>query len=131
MHRLHLPWELEAQEDTKLVRTALCLQLKADKELIREGGKRKVKKSMCYVLECVCACMCVCVCVCVCVFYRISHILVKLDKQKCFSTIMIYNVRTKRSSVKLNINNCNVAFLLLFFLQLSIVSIYRNDFLRC
>ena len=52
-------------------------------------------------------------CVFVCV-YRISHILMKLEK-KCFSAMMTCNVRTEMSSATLNINNYNATFICTFF----------------
>lgn len=53
-----------------------------------------------------------------CVFlcmYRISHILMKLEKLKCFSAMMTCNVRIEMSSAMLNINNYNVTFICTFF----------------
>jgi hypothetical protein len=79
-----------------------------------------MKESVCYVwgLECVFVCV-----------YRISHILMKLEKLKCFSAMMTCNVRTEMSSAMLNINNHNVTFICTFFFSLTLyISNYLNDF---
>ena len=68
-------------------------------------------------------------CVFVCV-YRISHILMKLEKLKCFSATITCNVRTEMSSATLNINNYNVTFICTFFSLTLYISNYLNDFRR-
>lgn len=56
----------------------------------------------------------------------------KSEKLKSFTRMVISNVRTQMSSVKLNSNNSNVAFICTsFFQQLFIFSSYLNDILRC